>query len=188
MTTSYTNKYTVNNKIHNNILLTDKNKQKKPIAFPSGIIMIWNFPDKIPYGWTLCNGTGKLSNGVPVPDLRGRFIRMMNDNLAIKDNNSNKPNDRTCKINSYATGSIGGSEIIDWDKKYLPNHTHNTTYQLNCVGNNMVDSDHISFDANSVVRGATKYVEYSKNGNQKYNDNNINKNPPYVALTYIIKL
>jgi microcystin-dependent protein len=164
-----TKKYNVNNKIHNNILLRN-NEQKKVIAFPRGILMIWNYPDKIPSGWSICDGT----NGTP--DLRGRFIRMTNDKS-------------TANINSYSMGDIGGTENIKWDKKYLPNHNHNATYNLNCMNiTNSVDSDILSFDANGGIANANRNVTYNDKGNSKYGDITINNMPPYVALTCIMKL
>lgn len=46
-----------------------------PGAVPKGAILMWSGdPAKLPEGWYLCNGSGWLANGDPVPDLRGSFI------------------------------------------------------------------------------------------------------------------
>lgn len=43
-------------------------------CFP-GMIAMWSGAiGSIPAGWVLCNGSGTISNGNPVPDLRDRFI------------------------------------------------------------------------------------------------------------------
>ena len=39
-----------------------------------GMIMMWHSSTP-PTGWAICNGQGQLSDGSPVPDLQGRFIR-----------------------------------------------------------------------------------------------------------------
>lgn len=44
----------------------------KNLTFP-GMIVMWSGAT-VPSGWRLCNGTGNLSNGQAVPDLRGKFI------------------------------------------------------------------------------------------------------------------
>lgn len=44
----------------------------KNLTFP-GMIVMWSGAT-VPSGWLLCNGTGTLSNGQAVPDLRGKFI------------------------------------------------------------------------------------------------------------------
>lgn len=41
---------------------------------PGMIVMFSGALNTIPAGWMLCNGSGTLSNGGPVPDLRDRFV------------------------------------------------------------------------------------------------------------------
>ena len=47
----------INSNVHNNIIIS-RNGQKRPISFPSGIIVAWFDSElsKIPNGWTLCDG------------------------------------------------------------------------------------------------------------------------------------
>lgn len=41
---------------------------------PGMVVMFSGALSSIPAGWLLCNGSGTLSNGGPVPDLRDRFV------------------------------------------------------------------------------------------------------------------
>lgn len=53
------------------------------VCFPGMIVMWSGAVGSIPAGWVLCNGTGTLSNGNPVPDLRNRFIVGAGDTYAV---------------------------------------------------------------------------------------------------------
>ncbi|WP_219340323.1 phage tail protein, partial [Spartinivicinus marinus] len=44
-------------------------------AIKPGMIMMWaGVANQVPAGWALCYGSGHCSNGIPIPDLRDRFI------------------------------------------------------------------------------------------------------------------
>ena len=84
-----TNGLQINSKPHNNILLSKQNGDKQPITFMSGMIFAWNKPNQIPNGWTKCDGgfmqqtvlnrkNKLLNNGHPIPDFRGKMLRMQN--------------------------------------------------------------------------------------------------------------
>ena len=121
----------LNSKIHNNIIVSNPENQKITMSFPSGMIVAWNKPDKIPTGWTKCDGGDhakftlkrsdrKLNNGVIIPDFRGRMLRMTSreemserknqlQNPNYNNQKSMKPYSATGKIFVHNNQTTGGS-------------------------------------------------------------------------------
>ena len=105
-------------------------------SIPKGTI-IAHYYSSIPYGWVLCDG----KNGTP--DLRGRFVRMWNDNLSGFDSeNKLKVNNTDANLsfltdthNSYSSvilkhkfKSYGGTDVRNFSNfNELPTHTHAIT-------------------------------------------------------------
>ena len=55
------------------------------VLCPPGIIVIWSGTiANIPSGWKLCNGSGTISTGTSVPDLRGRFVFGWSEQLTLR--------------------------------------------------------------------------------------------------------
>ena len=54
--TTPNNPLNINSNVHNNVIVTNSKRENKPIAFPSGMILIWNKESDIPKGWTKCDG------------------------------------------------------------------------------------------------------------------------------------
>ena len=104
-------------------------------SIPKGTIIVYHL-STAPMGWVLCDG----NNGTP--DLRGRFIRMWNDNVSgfdsenkLKVNNtdanlsylsdgSNDPNYKSI-ILKHKFKSYGGTDVRNFSNMNdLPIHTH----------------------------------------------------------------
>ena len=94
--------------------------------FPKGSIVIYN-DTLAPEGWTLCDG----NNGTP--DLRGRFVRMWNDNevsftpKVLNDHLSKTLSkiDNSCKLLKHNINTTGGTDLYKiTDTKLIPKHTH----------------------------------------------------------------
>ena len=102
---------------------------------PRGTIVAFN-STSAPYGWTLCDG----SNGSP--DLRGKFIRMWNDNTGNFDGNGAKlygtsigstynvawpghnRDDQQGYILKHSFGSYAGSDLHHQHVNEMANHNH----------------------------------------------------------------
>ena len=102
---------------------------------PKGTIVAFN-STSAPYGWTLCDG----SNGSP--DLRGKFIRMWNDNTGNFDGNGakvyttaventynvawpgNNRDDTRGYILKHKFGSYAGSDLHHQHVNEIASHTH----------------------------------------------------------------
>ena len=76
---------------------------------PIGTIVMWSSPD-IPPGWILCDGTNNT------PDLINKFV---------KGGNSSNLGD-----SSY------NDEVIELTMDYLPDHSHNITYNMDTANDN----------------------------------------------------
>lgn len=85
----------------------------KNLTFP-GMIVMWSGAT-VPSGWLLCNGTGTLSNGQAVPDLRGKFILGAGPGVYIGDTGGS------------ANVSINGSTSISDQSFNIPTSGYNTT-------------------------------------------------------------
>ena len=147
------------------------------VCFP-GLIGMWSGAiGSIPSGWVLCNGSGVLSNGNPVPDLRDRFI--------------------VGAGSSYGIGATGGatththSVSVNVDNHSLtiaqiPSHSHTVPGSVSSNGGSE------TFDGNS--SGASFNMETSSVGSGAGHSHNASGSaiastnmPPYFALAYIIK-
>lgn len=138
-----------------------------------GIITMWaGTIATIPAGWKLCNGTGTISTGLPVPDLRNRFVVGAGD--------------------SYAPGATGGAlththvvTVADHTLTIaqIPAHSHSYVRPNNTV---YLDGGGFALSvAGSVVETALA------GGGQPHKHNasldTVGHLPPYFALAYIIK-
>jgi microcystin-dependent protein len=126
---------------YNKILLSNSTGNISDIEFPTGMIVIWNgTKENVPRGWGLCNGT----NGTP--DLRGQFIRMYSDDVAVDNNklltdrNINKitetlpdkqkellgisTDNKKRSIFTHKIDERGGTDLRILDLKELPAHNH----------------------------------------------------------------
>lgn len=78
------------------MVVTDKQGNLSALAFPAGMIVMWNGPSTlIPAGWVLCDGRNDT------PDLRSKFV-----------------------LGGSDAGAGGGSTSVTLRVEHIPNHTH----------------------------------------------------------------
>ena len=153
---------------------------------PSGVIVMFSgLVENIPDGWVICDGT----NGTP--DLRGRFIKMIDANGSIGpvDNQDLESDGKSIKIK----------------ESNLPNHTHNIqvtveqytgqSAQIPSTGGTNVGESKRNFvttgdmlPTSNNVLDLTHTHNATATNNDNYANNPINVEPNYYALIFIMKL
>lgn len=145
------------------------------IIFPGMIVMWSGTTGTVPSGWKLCNGSGTISNGNPVPDLRGRFIVGSATDSGGDYNIGNTGGNKDLVV----SGSTQGHTLtVD----QIPPHTHSTGQAFANFGNT---------GGFSGATGLTS-ITGSTGGGQPHSHTisitTTNGNlPPYYALAFIIK-
>ena len=175
--------------------------------FPKGSIVIYN-DTLAPEGWVLCDG----NNGTP--DLRGRFVRMWNDNevsftpKVLNDYNLKGVSkiDSSCKLLKHNINTTGGTDLYKiTDTKLIPKHTHTVIEDPNHSHNIEIQQYGYGYEGN---RGDE--YPYAKGGSGRVRNFNVTFNAapdhthtitsvgasdpkyitnqsPYYVLTYIMK-
>lgn len=156
---------------------------------PRGVIVAWN-GEAAPAGWAICNG----ENGTP--DLRGRFIRMKNDDAtgtgawapwvygkpivsSISDKSvcGNSRTDQTSWLLKFKLGDMGGTDHQVLTVDEIPPHNHDILTSGACFKNGGCDARRTlgspDGGGNTEMRGSG------------WGHNNM---PPFFVLTYIMKL
>ena len=131
-------------------------------SFPIGAIVIWSGSvDNIPDGWALCNGL--TVNGLPTPDLRGRFVPGAG--------------------NTYAVGAMGGEEKHKLTVREMPSHNH--TYSFTGA-----DLDLSWSGNNNFYNQSQKYPDKTNTKSTNYTggDQPHENRPPFYALCYIMRV
>ena len=128
---------------------------------PVGGIIMWSGVTA-PAGWALCDGTTTI-NGVPVPDLRGRFVLGQSSAHAIK--------------------TSGGSETHTLTVSEMPSHSHELTVRVfNYIA---------AHNGYKLTTAAPDYKDYSATQDftsEKTGGDGSHPNmPPYFVLAYIIR-
>ena len=175
---------------------------------PKGVIVAWN-SEVAPAGWALCDGT----NGTP--DLRGRFIRMQNDQVAgtkvWDDYVYSFPTQisttvdkticgaaRTAPVSyilKFKFGDYAGTDHHTLTNNEIPAHSHNMMVKGACFKNGGCD-DRFALIANGggdedpkakAIRTIAGISDIStfNNANGGSGHNNM---PPFYVLSYIMKL
>jgi hypothetical protein len=143
------------------VVSVDDEGNLNSFEFPKGIIVAWSGDiNKIPDGWTICNGTNSA------PDLRGKFILGTNPN-------SNK--NSSFMINEM--GTTGGEEKHTLTIEEMPRHNHPDV--VNDLG---AGGDGAWYDSGG-YRMRMKNDKSFAGGDKPHNTM-----PPYYALAYIMKL
>ena len=161
---------------------------------PGFITLFAGTAEQIPGGWKLCDGQGTTSNGIPVPDLRDRFVVGAGP--------------------VYPAGSTGGAASATSGEGGA--HTHTVTVNNTTLTTDQLPSHKHSASA-SPARGYNKYPvdlgggqgfdggtktngntnEFGKSqphnhtassGSAGAHTHTVATLPPYFALAYIIKL
>ena len=143
---------------------------------PRGTIVIYN-GTKAPSGWALCNG----SNGTP--DLRGRFVY----GYGLRSGKTWKRS--------------GGSETHKLSTNEMPKHSHSNRCSTSNAGNHRhyytkFPSGRGNIAAGRYWKASGSYTGYSGNHSHRCSVSIYNKGgsrahnnmPPYVVLSYIMKL
>ncbi|MCM1031549.1 MAG: hypothetical protein NC410_08955 [Oscillibacter sp.] len=167
-------------------------------SIPAGVITMWSGSvEDIPTGWKLCDGSGVLSNGSRVPDLRGRFI--VGYDPSDEDYNS--------------IGKKGGEKKHVLTEEELASHDHyfKDYYHAESKNKDVDYVDYISNKPGDLITTTRKFVGsgdsdvdnnyffymehytdcscgvYSSTGTSISAEGHENR-PPYYTLAYIIKL
>ena len=160
---------------------------------PKGIILMWSGDiNDIPPGYGVCDG--RTINGIQMPNLSGRFIKMIDSNGSVGpvDNQDLESDGKSIKIK----------------ENNLPNHRHNIqvtveqytgsdsySYVSNTrgtsvdegEGNSVTTGDIVSTNSSSINLTHTHNAT-ATNENDNYANDPINIQPNYYALIFIMKL
>lgn len=157
---------------------------------PGMVILFAGSQAQIPAGWQLCNGTGTTSTGIPVPDLRSKFIQGATGDGGVTPRNSTGG-----ALTHNHTLSINGTALTI---AQIPAHTHSKTYTY--VAGGALNLGFIYNDPNiyhgggdSRTTAGPKTMTTSSTGSGAVHTHTgstgvSNNVPPYFALMYIIKL
>lgn len=144
-------------------------KLNAPLPLPAGMITLWyGDPDEPPTGWAICDGT----NGTP--DLRGRVPVGLKSTDADFD----------------TLGETGGAKTHQLTTAEMPTHNHNvsvTNSFINAYNGSPGSTWRIyasQQDSSRVAHGHTATVSESNRGSGDAHNNL----PPYLVLTFIMKL
>lgn len=143
----------------------------------SGMIVMWSGTlAQVPTGWKLCDGTGTLSNGNPIPDLRGRFIIGSGGDSGATYNTGATGGTTT---HSHTITIAGTALTVD----QIPAHSH--TINGGNAGNfgNRADRD----------GGNDGMISTNETGGGKPHTHTATETtathlPPYFSLAFIIKV
>lgn len=145
----------------------------KNLTFP-GMIVMWSGAT-VPSGWLLCDGTGKLSNGQAVPDLRGKFIVGAGSGAFIGDTGGAHSHSHTVSVSGHA---------LTIDQIPAHTHTHGAAQTFTYSG------DYSGGTINTTTRSSTMRTDPAGGGEAHSHNSSIspgNHLPPYYALAFIIK-
>ena len=141
------------------MVLVDSSGNMSALAFPKGIIALWSgSSDRIPNGWTLCDGNNES------PNLSGRFVVGVGTLTGTPDP-------------PYRVGDMGGYNKVTLTVKEIPAHTHITTLPK--------DDARWGRDGKAGLWGpGTADFESQPTGGGQPHENR----PPFYALCYIMRL
>lgn len=142
----------------------------KNLTFP-GMIVMWSGAT-VPSGWLLCDGTGTLSNGQPVPDLRGRFILGAGVDTYIGDTGGTSSHSHTINVEGHRL-----------TEAQMPSHSHGVPVSVLAWRGPYQDSS-VMFSGGNTQSGRTGGDQPHAHGASASVSKHL---PPYYALAFIIK-
>ena len=161
---------------------------------PKGIILMWSGDiNNVPPGYGVCDG--RTINGIQMPNLSGRFIKMIDSNgfVGPVDNQDLESDGKSIKIKA----------------NNLPNHTHNIQVTVEQYtgsdsysyvsstsgtsvdegeGNSVTTGDIVSTSSSSINLTHTHNATATNENRDNYANDPINIEPNYYALIFIMKL
>lgn len=148
----------------------------KNLTFP-GMIVMWSGAT-VPSGWLLCDGTGTLSNGQAVPDLRGKFIVGAGSGAFIGDTGGS------------ASVSINGSTTESAQSFSIPTTGYSITGRTpgTITGGSLVGGSGRT-EINETLESLSETVAGPSVGLKHSHTFSVTAPnlPPYYALAFIIK-
>lgn len=127
--------------------------------------------------WCLCDGT--TTNGLPVPDLRGRMIRGASDSVPAGSTGGSE------KHSHSLSGTVGATTLTE---AQIPIHRHWVSgdvspYSVTTAHEGMTGQTHIDHKAASSPVGSSAPHTHDLSGIS----GETNSLPPYYALAYIMR-
>lgn len=168
---------------------TQLNQLTTPNLFvQSGMIVLWaGSLGSLPPGWLLCNGVGSVSGGIPVPDLRNRFV--VGSGQAYGQHQTGGSSTHThsvfVTINPHA---LTVDEMPPHNHDFFWNNNPTTSVQPG-IGGAMIEFTNPA----SFARTDTGHIGSRGSGAAHTHSNAANLGapvdhlPPWYALAYIIK-
>ncbi|WP_337618621.1 tail fiber protein [Desulfovibrio sp.] len=127
--------------------------------------------------WCLCDGT--TTNGLPVPDLRGRMIRGASDSVPAGSTGGSE------KHSHSLSGTVGETTLT---VEQIASHEHQTYYLANDGGGGSAwrvgESGNFTGKISTTSAGGSKAHTHSLTG---INSGSASLLPPYYALAYIMR-
>lgn len=123
----------------------------------------------------LCDGT--TTNGLPVPDLRGLFIRGASDDVPAGSTGGSETHSHSL------SGTVGATTL---SVEQMPRHTHSYTDAHSAAGSGSPSGQSWGFISENKVTaptGGSQSHTHSLSGSSK----EANSLPPYYALAYIMR-
>lgn len=123
--------------------------------------------------WCLCDGT--TTNGLPVPDLRGRMIRGASDSVPAGSTGGSE------KHSHSLSGTVGATTLT---KEQMPSHTHSyTRYSSKGGEGRSYEQWYADSTQNTGATGGSQAHTHDLTGES----GKASSLPPYYALSFIMR-
>lgn len=120
--------------------------------------------------WCLCDGT--TTNGLPVPDLRGRMIRGASDSVSAGSTGGSE------KHSHSLSGTVGATTLTE---AQMPSHTH--TFGIGTYGSSAEAKGNTSSKQRTDATGGSQAHTHTLEGAS----DEVANIPPYYALSFIMR-
>lgn len=141
-----------------------------------GLVVMWPYTvASIPAGWKVCNGTGTLRDGRPVPNLVDRFPVGAGGSIALLATGGSGSHKHTIAVGATALTLA-----------QIPSHSHNITYYRSS-GANTLALPGMATDADSSFVGGTTAQGSGATHTHTGDSDVVSHLPPYIGMIFIIK-